>query len=276
MEYAQGELEAIVPLVIGLRQMEKVKGPIDVTLRKDGGINVSLDGQIIAISKEQRRLIQARNIARRDGDKTAIGNINAQRKENDHMLKELQVQQKERDAVVKSIGANEPFPQGNANHSTPSLRELRESMRNPNLEKAAKGFGVEEKMKGDLTERFEALFSNFASIPKESERHAAIQETVSREVDNFITRLESNKDFNYGQDRVELEKFRADRPRIVSEITKQFEEALRAKTLGEKMNPKWGNPEYVDRIMGTLYEKINEAKKEKYNEDNDKKSRSNF
>lgn len=274
MEYAQGELEAIVPLVIGLRQMEKVKGPINVTLRKDGGINVSLDGQIIAISKEQRRLIQARNIARRDGDKTAVGNINAQRNENDHMLKELQVQQKERDAVAKSIAANEPFPQGNANHSTPSLRELRESMRNPNLEKAAKGFGVEEKMKGDLTERFEALFSNFASIPKESERHTAIRETVSREVDNFITRLEANKDFNYGQDRVELEKFRAHRQRIVSEITKQFEEALRAKTLGEKMNPKWGNPEYVDRIMGTLYEKIGEKKQKEYKDN--KKNRFNF
>jgi hypothetical protein len=54
-----------------------------------------------------------------------------------------------------------------------------------------------------------------------------------------------------------LEKFRADRPRIISEITKQFEDALRAKTLGEKMNPKWGNPEYVDRIMGMFYEKMN-------------------
>lgn len=276
VEYAQGELEAIVPLVIGLRQMEKAKGPIDVTLRKDGGIDVSLDGQIIAISKEQRRLIQARNIARRDGDKTTVGNINAQRKENDHILKELQVQKKERDAVAKSIAANEPFPQGNANHNTPSLRELRESMRNPNLEKAAKGFWVEEKMKGDLTGRFEALFSNFASIPKESERHTTIQETVSKEVDNFITRLEANKDFNYGQDRVELEKFRSDRERIVSEITKQFEDALRAKSLGEKMNSKWGNPEYVDRIMGTLYDKINKAKKEKYNEENGKKDRSSF
>ncbi|MDD2916833.1 MAG: hypothetical protein PHH70_03235 [Candidatus Gracilibacteria bacterium] len=267
MEYAQGELEAIVPLVIGLRQMEKAKGPIDVTLRKDGGIDVSLDGQIIAISKEQRRLIQTRNIARRDGDKTTVGNINAQRKENDHILKELQVQKTERDAVAKSIAANEPFPQGNANHNTPNLRELRESMRNPNLEKAAKGFGVEEKMKGDLTERFDKLFSNFASIPKESERHAAIRETVLEEVDNFITRLESNKDFSYGQDRVELKKFYADRPRIVSEITKQFEEALKAKTLGEKMNPKWGNPEYVDRIMGTLYKKIGEKKQTDYKGD---------
>jgi len=267
MEYAQGELEAIVPLVIGLRQMEKAKGPIDVTLRKDGGIDVSLDGQIIAISKEQRRLIQARNIARRDGDKTAVGNINAQRKENDHILKELQIQKTERDAVAKSIAANEPFPQGNANHNTPNLRELRESMRNPNLEKAAKGFGMEEKMKGDLTERFEVLFSNFASIPKESERHAAIRQTVSEEVDNFITRLEANKNFNYGQDRVELEKFRADRPRIVSEITKQFEYALRAKTLGEKMNPKWGNPEYVDRIMGTLYDRMQEKKQMNYKKD---------
>lgn len=261
MEYLQSELEAIIPLVLWIRTMEYAKWPVDVAYDKDGGMDITIEWQIMKITKEQRRLLQARNIARRDGDKQTVSQINTKRQENEHILAGLQTQKQIYATTPKTIAANEPFAQGNTNHSTPNLRELRDSMRNPNIEKAAKGFGIEGQLKDGVTQRFGELLTKFPSISDSSDQHSAIYEAMANEVDTLIIRLEADKDFNYGQDKAELEKFRQDRERIISDLTKQFEEALEAVEQWKEMKVEWGDKEYVKKTMRMFNEKLNPALK---------------
>lgn len=273
----------------------EAKMQIEVNYMKNGDIAIrDAEGQVFVIRRELRALDQRHDRLKASGSKgkgegkaiadekrekkaelkAAIANVDAVRQEllahESETVAEAQREAARKNQELSSAGvgaaagqkpaeetkpADDSFSKTNTNHSANNLKGLELNPKEIRLGDTLSGFSPTLDA-AKMGEKFRELLKGMKNVESPELLQKQAETVIRQELQaKYDAMMKDYADLTPEAKR-EMDEWRDTMERQAQELARDFQNALRTKMEGGRMDAKWGNPEYMDAAMGKFVKEM--------------------